>query len=303
MLSELINLFRENFPFIVRQDKKVEEILGNENNKVFTRKDEDGKIIGASVVNENTILMLCVDSKFRNKGLGSSLLKESEEHIIKNGHKEINVGVGFEYLMPGVPTSKKVYDEVLKPDNIYSNVDDSAYNFFVKKGYFHSWEECNCFDMRLDLSYFNQNDYSIGDTINGITYVWATVSDISKIVECTDDACEEFTKYYKDEKLYDVNNSQRVLIAKDGDEIVGTLIISIETEAKGLGSVGCTTVKHSHRSRHIGVNLVILGTKFLKDIGLPNAFLGYTYTGLDHMYGYAGYKICIYYFMARKIIS
>ena len=154
--------------------------------------------------------------------------------------------------------------------------------------------------MRLKLSDFNKNEYSIGDSINGITYTWAKLSDLEEIVKCTDDAHAEFTQYYKNEKLYDEKNDQRVLIAKEGDEVVGTLIISNETESKGVGSVGCTSVKHSHRGKHIGVNLVILGTKHLKDIGLPKAFLGYTYTGLDKMYGYAGYKICVYYFMAAK---
>ncbi len=303
MLDELIEIFRKNFPFIVRQDEKVIEILSNKDNKVFVRRDENGKLIAASVVNKNTILMLCVDSKFRNRGIGSSLLDESEKFIAKNSYKEISVGVGFDYLMPGVPTNTKVYNEELEKDNVYLNVDNTACEFFKKRGYTHSWGECNCFDMRLDLTNFNKCGYSVGSTIDGITYTWATLNDIPKIIECTDDACEEFSKYYKDKKLYDIKGSQRVLIAKNGEEIVGTLIVSIETEEVGLGSVGCTTVKTSYRGRHIGVNLVIVGTKYLKDIGLPNAFLGYTYSGLDHMYGYSGYQICIYYLMAKKDIK
>lgn len=46
--------------------------------------------------------------------------------------------------------------------------------------------------------------------------------------------------------------------------------------------------------------MVTIGTKYLKDSGMKEAYLGYTYSGLDHMYGYAGYKICIYYMMAKK---
>jgi len=38
------------------------------------------------------------------------------------------------------------------------------------------------------------------------------------------------------------------------------------------------------------------------DERMEEAYIGYTYTGLDHMYGYAGYKICIYYMMAEKEI-
>jgi len=60
---------------------------------------------------------------------------------------------------------------------------------------------------------------------------------------------------------------------------------------------------HKFRDKHIGVNMVIMGTKYLKSRGLKNAFLGYTYSGLDKMYGYAGYRICIYYFMAQKKLN
>ena len=74
----------------------------------------------------------------------------------------------------------------------------------------------------------------------------------------------------------------------------------MEAEEKGLGSIGCTVVKRSFQGRHIAVNLVILGTKYLKEAGMKEAYLGYTYTGLDRLYGYAGYKICVYYMMAKK---
>lgn len=300
MIEELIKIFRKNFPFIVRDENTVKSILENKDNIIFEKRDNRNNLVGVSVVNQNTILLLCVNKEYRNQGIGTSLLKESEDYIKKQGYKEVNIGVGYDYLMPGVPTNKMVYEEALEKDNIYKDIDDTAYNFFKHKGYFHSWEDANCFDMRLDLENFKQDNYEIGESINGITYTWAKLSDLEQIIKCTNDACEDFSQYYKNEKLYNKGNSQTVLIAKDGEDVVGTLIVSNETEAKGLGSVGCTAVKQSHRGKHIGVNLVILGTKYLKDIGLKQAYLGYTYTGLDKMYGYAGYKICIYYFMAKK---
>lgn len=59
-----------------------------------------------------------------------------------------------------------------------------------------------------------------------------------------------------------------MLIATCNDEVCGTLIISIETEVNGLGSIVCTTVSHNYRGKHIGVNMVVLGTKYLKSLGL-----------------------------------
>lgn len=49
--------------------------------------------------------------------------------------------------------------------------------------------------------------------------------------------------------------------------------------------------------------MVRLGTKYLKDIGLKNASLSYTYTGLDVLYGDSGYEISTYYFMGEKNIG
>jgi hypothetical protein len=219
--------------------------------------------------------------------------------IKEAGYDEVIVGVGYDYLMPGVPTSKRYVDAV--NERLYKGIDTSASDFFERRGYSHSWD-CNCFDMRFPLEEFAKEEHSVGDTVDGICYRFATEADAEAIYACTDDAYEEFTQYYKNEALYrgEGNQNPKVLIATDGKDVVGTLIVSLETEGKGIGSVGCTTVRTSHQGRHIGVNMVIIGTKYLKDAGMREAYLGYTYSGLDHMYGYAGYKICIYYMMAKK---
>ena len=299
---ELYEMFRENFPFIVREEKTALNILSNENNIIIDKRDNNGKLIAVSVINQNTILMLCVNKEYRNQGIGTELLKKSEEIIKQNGYNEIIVGVGFDYLMPGIPTCIKPYEQELEKDNIYSNVNNYAVQFFIKYGYFHSWNDANCFDMRVNLSKQDLGENSIGDKINGITYRWANMEDLVKIKECTDDAYSDFTQYYMNEELYKEKSNQRVLIATNNNKVLGTLIVSIEIEGKNLGSVGCTAVSHEHRGKHIASNLVVLGTKYLQSIGLQNGYLGYTYSGLDKLYGYAGYKICVYYYMAKKEI-
>lgn len=298
-MNKYYDIFRRNFPYVSREDKTINEILENKNNIVIEKRNEQDELMGISIINKNTILMLCVDEQYRNKGLGTILLNESEKIIKENGYDEIKVGVGFDYLAPGIPTSKKYYAS--ENEKLYSGLNTKSSDFFEKRGYIHSWD-CNCFDMFLPLKEFDKTDYSIGSVIDGILYRWATIEDLDNIVKCVDDAEENFTKYYKNEKLYEKTNNQRVLVALRDNEVVGTLIVSVETEAKDLGCVGCTTVKHSCRGKNIGVNIVIVGTNYLKDIGLTNANLSYTYTGMDHMYGYSGYKISCYYMMARKKI-
>ncbi|MBE6150132.1 MAG: GNAT family N-acetyltransferase [Firmicutes bacterium] len=301
MRYDLYEMFRKNFPFIIRENNTALNLLSDPNNKVIEKKDEKGELIGVSVINKNTIYMLCVNEQYRNKGIGTQLLNESENYILSKGYDTVILGVGDSYLMPGIPMRSKPYNEVLNDDKIYDNVSDEANKFFTKNGYTHSWEECNCFDMRSDYSKVDFPNWSIGDTIDGIQYRWATKEDIPSIIECTDDAHQKFSKYYKDESIYSFDGEKRVLIALDKNEVCGTLMVCTdEAKEKGIGSVGCTTVKTDHQGRHIGVNMVILGNKVLKDEGIKEGYLGYTYSGLDKMYGYAGYKICIYYNMAQK---
>lgn len=297
MLNEVYEMFRRNFPFIVRDEQTALHILGNKDNKFIEKRNEQNKLIGVSVIHKNTILLFCVDKEYRNQGIGTELLARSESVIKSNGYDEITVGVGFDYLMPGVPTSKRYYDAV--NEKLYDDMDEVASIFFTKRGYEHSWD-CNCFDMRFMLRDFRREEHSIGDTIDGITYRWATITDLEEIFICTNEAFEEFTQWYQEKALYDENNNSKVLIATSGNEVVGTLIVGVETEGEDLGSVGCTTVKTTYRGKHIAVNMVTLGTKYLRDRGLKEAYLSYTYSGLDHMYGYAGYKICVYYMMAKK---
>lgn len=284
MNNELFKIYKKNFPFNIRQELTEKEILNNKNNIVLQEKNELDELIGVSIINKNTILMLCVDKAYRNKGIGSKLLEESERIVYSNGYDSINIGVGYDYLMPGVPLV------------------DNNYNFFNKRGYTHSWGEDECFDMFMelkDMSYPHQT----GEDINGIVYKFAKEEDIKQIVECVNDAESDFTQYYMNINLYKPNNDQKVLIALKDDEVVGTLIISIETEAKDTGSVGCTTTKTKYRHQGIATNLVCIGTKYLKDMGLKYGYLGYTYTGLDKLYGVAGYHITNKYMMAKKILK
>lgn len=297
MSQELFELYERNFPFIVREKETVLRILQNEGNTAIEQRDEQNKLIGISVINQNTVLLLCVDAEHRNKGIGTKLLAMSEEAVRAGGYDKIVIGNGFDYIMPGVPTSKRYVDA--ENEELYPGLDETASDFFAKRGYTHSWQ-CNCFDMRFPLSRFERDTYHVGDTIEDITYRFAAIDDLEEICACTDDACPEFTQYYRSESLYTADNDTRVLIAASDGQVVGTLIVGVEDAGKHLGSVGCTTVKRAYQGRHIAVNLVTIGTKHLRDIGFEEAYLSYTYTGLDHMYGYAGYKICIYFMMAEK---
>ncbi len=208
--------------------------------------------------------------------------------------------MGFDYIMPGVPSARSYYKA--ENEGLSQDINNIAADFFIKRGYIHS---CNCdfFDMKLDLKDFKKDGYNIGDIIEGVTYKWATEDNINSIYECTDDAYQDFTKYYTNRELYNSSSKHKVLVALCNNQAAGTLIVNSEDTGNSTGSFGCLTVRHAYQGKHIAVNLITIGTKYLKDMGFKEAFIGYTYSGLEHLYGYAGYKIWVYYMMAEKEIK
>jgi len=281
MKNEVYNLYIKCLPDIIRDRDTVRDILGNEKNHVIEQR-ENGVLAGVSVINENTILLLCVDSPFQNRGIGSELLKQSEQYIFSCGFEKITLGAGKDYIMPGVPMNGGVH------------------GFFARRGYINSWGESGCFDMILDLNSFTYSDHCIGDKINEINYRWAVPNDLGDIKTCVTDAEESFVQYYADESLYDADSTTRVLIAEKCGEIIATVMVNIEVEREDLGSLACTATMRAHRGKGIATNLVSLGTKHMKSLGLSEAFLSYTYTEIVGMYGRVGYKIYMEYFMGEK---
>ncbi len=296
--TELLKLYRTCFPYDKRDDGFCKHIF--ETSSVLTDSDNHGNLRGAAVYQDNTVYMLAVFPEYRNRGIGSDLLKLCEDAVKKAGYDSIIIGVGKEYLMPGVPCRSKLNPEPPMVENLYKNPEltDEAVRFFKNRGYSHSWDEGNCFDMVMTMDDFPGADVPLGGTIDGITYRLAEHDDIEKIKSCTDDAEPHFTKYYDNPSLYDKNSRQRVMAGFDGDLAVGALIIG--DEGDGEGSIGCTSVREAYRGRKIATHMVKSGVAWLKEMGLNRSFLGYTYSGLDKLYGAAGYKISVYYMMAEK---
>ncbi len=298
MINEIYKLFRKFLPYIIREEETVYSILNNKDNIIIEKRSGENILIGVSVIHKNTIMLLLVAPEYRRQGIGTWLLSESEKAIRAAGYEEVTVGAGEDYITPGIPTSKQYASAV--NERLDERVDETASSFFEKRGYIHDWgNKCNCFDMKFPLCEFDKEEHSVGDTIDDICYRFATIEDRASVCACTDAACEDFTRWYQDEFLYTENKSSRVLVAVADGRVVGTLMVDTNHKS-GLGSVGCTTVHPEFQGKHIAVNMVTLGTKYLKDAGMKEAYLSYTYSGLDHMYGYAGYKIFVYFMMAKK---
>ena len=96
-MNKYYEIFRRNFPYIVRDEKEALKIINNPENKFFDYSDESGNLVGTSMLHKNYIMMLCVDKEYRNIGVESSLLNRSEDYISNNGYDSVNVGVGDNY--------------------------------------------------------------------------------------------------------------------------------------------------------------------------------------------------------------
>ncbi|NLE13291.1 MAG: GNAT family N-acetyltransferase [Clostridiales bacterium] len=309
--EEVYALFRETMPFAVISDGAARYVIGKPENTLLFRRNEKGELIAALVLETDTVLFLGVRENFRRRGIAGELLSEAEELVKAAGHKYIRIGAGRDYLTPGVPMAEPVGDvKFFLPPDIVPGIDRSAAGFFIRRGYRHGWGEDNCFDMQMSLTEPGLSFPAEGETIDGITYRIAVKGDIEGACRCTDDAHPDFTKYYRSESLYEYNHHPGkhvkggevsfALVAEADGEIAGTLIISLNAGGEGIGSVGCTAVARKYRKRHIGVNMVRVGTGILAEAGMTLGFLGYTYTGLDRMYGYSGYRVRNFWLMAHK---
>lgn len=296
MTQQLVDLFKRNFPYLNVDEGTAKTLLGNTDNKIFARYDREGQIIGASVIYKNVIVMLAVDKSYRGHGIGSALLDLSERFIKNSGGTGVVFGVGAsDYLAPGVPTCIKPVEQELTPDCLWQGLDNYACEFLAKRGYVHK-NNANIFDMDMIIEDDTRFDIAVGDTVDGVNYRLASPSDKERVIACCNAGADYFASFYKNDELYNQGN-ERVLVADLNGEIVGNLLISTYGEP---GTIGCVTVSPKARGKKVGTRMSIAATSYIKEKELKRAFLSYTYSGLDKMYGAAGYKICVYYFMAQK---
>ena len=68
----------------------------------------------------------------------------------------------------------------------------------------------------------------------------------------------------------------------------------------GLGTIGCVAVANRARGRGVASDMVRCAARYITEQGSVRGFLSYTYTGLDRLYGKAGFRISVYYMMAEK---
>ena len=73
-MDEILGIFRQNFPYVSREEQTLMGVISHEGNATFRRSDGDGRLMGCAIVNRNTILLLVVEKEYRGQGIGTELL-------------------------------------------------------------------------------------------------------------------------------------------------------------------------------------------------------------------------------------
>ena len=168
------------------------------------------------------------------------------------------------------------------------------------RGYRHSRGEANCFDMEAELSLPERFSCAAGDTIDGITYRWAGAEDLPEVLRRVT-AARRILWVFTARALF----IRRKETGGGRSEKYGLRRDSCRRGNRGAphGRLGCTVVSPAYRGRRIGTNPTLAGTKYLQETGLKRGFIGYTYSGLQKLYGRVGYRISAYYYMALKSLG
>lgn len=291
--EEMYGLFRECYPGVVLSEEYAKNLMTDAQNVCFEERRE-GELVGLLLLKENVVLMFCVAPGYRGQGIGSELLSKAEKFLQSQKAAEIKLCEAGEYITPGAP---------LYPGNR---------EFFEKRGYVHEGAEDRSVDMMMDLADFTYEKHHLGDTIEGITYRYAQPEDREGAVNCAGEALPEFAQFYYDEKLYQENSAERVIVAvKDqlslfqdpAESICGVLLVNLAGEMPGIGSLGCTSVRPSCAGKGIATNMVRLATGELRKAGLEKGYLSYTYGEIVPMYARSGYQISMRYFMGKKALE
>ncbi len=271
-------LFSECFPnFNISSNKFYKRLAYDDSN--ILKIEDGGKLLGFSIVNNNSILLLCIAPEMQKKGLGTVLLGESENMIKSKGYEKVILGLGNTYLFQGVPFLGE----------------EKPYNFFIKHGYSASWISN---DLKMKLADFSYDDINIPEPSVNVEYRFIKEHEKNDLLLAVSQVDKSWVKYFV--------NCDSVLIAVNNNEIVGFAIVSIDdslpyfAENSKVGSIGCVGVIPKARKKGIGLSMVAYATNEIKNMGCDEGFIGCTH--LESWYNKLGYRTCMRFWMGEKNI-
>lgn len=278
MIHELYRLFQVCFPEYPASEAVFNEQLKPELAQIVSEYD-GGRLIGYSLIHGNSISLLCVAPDYRNQGIGSRLLEQSEELIRETGAQTIILGRGKHYLLQGVPADEP-----------------SAQDFFERRGYSADWVSAN---MELQTAEYDPVRFPIPEAPQWLQFRMATEEDRPTVLQAVADVHENWVRYYK-------SCTDPIILAILDGKIVGFEIVEADGGIFGnaeckVGAFGCVGVIHSARERGIGRQMVARAIEWLKSQGCDTIQL--RYVALVDWYGRIGFSVKHRQWMGEKAIS
>ena len=294
-MEEYYALFLDCCPDIVVSEVHIKETLSDPNNLLLERRDQ-GKLIAALILRQNTILFMGVHSEYRGQGIGTQLLLEAEELVYGFGMEEIKLFGLIDQILPGAP----IYPGVLE--------------FFGKKGYYQKEEDMDFQDLILELEPASYQDWKLGDHRDGMLFKWAEPSDREAAVNCAGEAQQRYEEVYWHEGLYLPENRVKVLIAtpdgaaeKNGYDpahsVCGTLMVDMRDFADGIGGIGFASVKPTWAGQGIAQNMVKMALTELVREGFHKVYARCVSEQAVYLYEACGFHKGHRYFRGRKALN
>lgn len=234
-----------------------------------------GDTAGFALVEQNTIMLLCIRPEFQGKGLGTSLLRKCEEQIHGQGFDSVILGCGPQsYLFQGVPMTAS------SPEKFFGKCDYSA--------------DTTSVDMAMPLNGFSLEALGLPACPADVTFRIATAADRAALMEAVKDAQPGWVRTFE-------KATCSVLLAEENGAIAGFCIVDengAPFQDETTGEIGCVGVVHAARKKGIGLVMAAHATDELKKRGCKKAFLGFTER--ENWYSKIGYRTTVRFWMGER---
>ncbi len=252
---------------------------------------EQGRLVGVALTDRppqlaTSLTLLVVDPAARRRGVGTALLNAAIDLIRQGGSRAIQLGGGYSYFWPGIPTDLP-----------------GARGFFERRG----WESTEVsWDLVAELS-GSQSAVDVEQRTlpTGLTIRPAVRDDYPKVIAFEEEHFPQWVDFYRS-----ALQPNRLVIAVDAREhVVGALILSYPGDGHtlwaplvgaGTGGIGAVGVAPRVRNLGVGTALVARACEILHEAGADRCHAGWT--NLLTFYGRLAFRPWREYDMAWRTV-
>ena len=227
------------------------------------------------------ISLFCVDSKYRNQGIGSKLFELVENKAIEKNKKYLYLGKDYNNYFPGLPIDLK-----------------SSTNWFCNRGFTKSYDTHDL------IKKINDGELDKIKLRNGnVLFRRATINDKDDLIDFVHRNWpgrweKEVKDYFKlgglgEEYALAVDNGKICAFAKIGLPTTKTSLSSYSLTWRSrfnkLGGIGPLGVDISYRKQNLGHDIVAFANNILIDEGATEIIIDWT--GLLDFYRIMGFEV------------